>query len=181
MCAALPRSEYYQRVRLPRQLPARLRVVLSAAVLDPVRRIKTAVDLSGSLTLPFLRMPCSQTPPQSPATIAFIGSLLLPSRFSTLSACGFQTHEALSLHLRYGPRIALSTLNPCRCLHVPKTRFPVGRLFPLAGAGISPAGSVRLSLTHRKTFPGPHPPRPAGPTARTPARPTPRPALAVQA
>ena len=30
----------------------------------------------------------------------------------------------------YGLDIALSTLNSCRCLHEPKTRFPVGRLFP---------------------------------------------------
>ena len=33
----------------------------------------------------------------------------------------------------YGLDIALSTLNSCRCLHEPKTRFPVGRLFPFPG------------------------------------------------
>lgn len=130
---------------------------------------KTAVDLSGSLTLPFLRVPCSQTPPQSPAPIAHVGGLLLPSRFSTLSACGFSTHEAQSLHLRYGLRIALSTLNPCRYLHEPKTRFPVGRLFPLAGAGISPAGSVRLRLTHRRILPSQDPPRCGSRPSRMPA------------
>ena len=42
-------------------------------------------------------------------------------------------HEAQSLHLRYGLDIALSTLNSCRHLHEPKTRFPVGRLFPFPG------------------------------------------------
>src|SRR5215468_2524133 len=43
------------------------------------------------MTLPFLSMPCSQTPPESPATIALCGRLLLPSRFSTLSASGCVT------------------------------------------------------------------------------------------
>jgi len=62
------------------------------------------------MTLPFLSMPCSQTPPDSPATIAFIGRLLLPSRFSTLSASGCSCHEAQSLHVCYGLDIALSTL-----------------------------------------------------------------------
>jgi hypothetical protein len=42
-------------------------------------------------------------------------------------------HEAQSLHLRYGLDIALSTLNSCRYLHEPKTRFPVGRLVPFPG------------------------------------------------
>src|SRR5207253_10522947 len=32
-----------------------------------------------------------------------------------------------------GLDIALSTLNSCCCLHEPKTRFPVGRLFPFPG------------------------------------------------
>src|SRR6266852_9928889 len=85
------------------------------------------------MTLPFLSMPCSQTPPESPATIAFCGRLLLPSRFSTLSASGCSCHEAQSLHVCYGLDIALSTLNSCCCLHEPKTRFPVGRLFPFPG------------------------------------------------
>jgi len=59
------------------------------------------------------------------------------------------THEAQSLHLRYGLPLALPTLSPCRCLHEPKARFPVGRLFPLAGAGIPPAGSAKLGLARR--------------------------------
>ena len=77
--------------------------------------------------------------------LASSGGLLLPSRFSTLSACGSSSHEAQSLHLRYGPSLALPTLSPCRYLHEPKARFPVGRLIPLAGAGIAPAGSARLT------------------------------------
>src|SRR4030081_321831 len=41
------------------------------------------------------------------------------------------THEARSLHLRYGLSVALPTLSSCRYLHQPKARFPVGRLHPL--------------------------------------------------
>src|SRR5262245_34146484 len=37
------------------------------------------------------------------------------------------------LHWRYGPRVALSTLHPCRYLHERKTRFPVGWLGPCRG------------------------------------------------
>src|SRR5262245_43476842 len=90
------------------------------------------------------------------------------------------SHEAQSLHLRYGPPLALPTLSPCRYLHEPKARFPVGRLIPLAEAGIAPAGSARLGLTHRSSpqgrrqrLPGgldaaAHPPRspPVGHSAR---------------
>jgi hypothetical protein len=32
---------------------------------------------------------------------------------------------------------ALSTLNSCRHLHEPKTRFPVGRLFPFRGGNLT--------------------------------------------
>src|SRR5258706_1632308 len=46
-------------------------------------------------------------------------------------------NEALSLHLRYGLDIALSTLNPCRYLHEPKTRFPVGWLVPFPGRNLT--------------------------------------------
>src|SRR5215469_3068078 len=80
------------------------------------------------------------------------GRLLLPSRYSTLSASGFPCHEAQSLHLRYGLGIALSTLSPCCYLHEPKTRFLVEWLVPLARAGVSPAGSARLILAHRSTW-----------------------------
>jgi hypothetical protein len=88
--------------------------------------------------------------------LASCGNLLVPSKFSTLSASGCPNHEAQSLHLRYDPDVALPTLSPCRCLHEPKARFQVGRLIPLAWAGIAPAGSARLSLAHRNTPGGPH-------------------------
>jgi hypothetical protein len=131
---------------------------LCSPLVGPVRRhprpsrlaAKTTVDLPGSSTLPFPSVPCSSTPPESPATFAPSGGLLWPSKFSTLSAPGW-SHEAASLHWRDGPDVARSTLSPCRGLHAPTTRFPVGRLVPLAGAGISPARSARLILAHRKS------------------------------
>src|SRR5215831_7757631 len=86
-------------------------------------------------------------------SLALHGSLLLPSRFTTLSASGLSGNEAQSLHLRYGLDIARSTLNPCRYLHESKTRFLVGRLIPLSRTGISPVGSARFVLAHRKNFP----------------------------
>src|SRR5439155_2865423 len=84
------------------------------------------------------------------SSLAHCGSLLVPSKFSTLSASGLSNHEAQSLHLRYGPDVARPTLSPCRYLHEPKARFQVERLVLLAWAGIAPAGSARLGLAHRK-------------------------------
>src|SRR6516162_1359553 len=82
-------------------------------------------------------------------SLARFGSLLVPSKYSTLSASGLSSHGAPSLHLRYGPDVARPTLNSCRYLHESKARFRVGRLVPLARAGIAPAGSARLRLAHR--------------------------------
>ena len=82
-------------------------------------------------------------------SLARFGSLLVPSKYSTLSASGLSSHGAPSLHLRYGPDVARPTLNSCRYLHESKARFRVGRLVPLARAGIAPAGSARLCLAHR--------------------------------
>lgn len=65
-----------------------------------------------------------------------------PSPFSRLPTIAFQVfdlvgprscHEALSLHLRYGPNVALSTLSTCRYLHAPKTRFLVSWLCSFQG------------------------------------------------
>src|SRR6185503_2422731 len=122
--AAFPRSEYrmsksdfHHRVRVPMDGPFSSRTQLN------LRSAKTRVDLSGSSMLPFLSVPCSQTPPQSPAPFALCGSLLLPSRFPILSACGFGNNEAQSLHSRYGLLIALPTLNPRCYLRESKARF----------------------------------------------------------
>jgi len=149
--AAFPRSEYpmgesdfHHRVRFPMDGPSGRRTQLNS------RSAKTMVDLSGPSMLPFPSVPCSQTPPQSPAPIAFAGAYCCLPGFSTLSACGLSCNEAQSLHLRYGPLIALPTLNSSRYLHEPKARFSVGWLLPLAETGIAPAGSIRLLLTHRK-------------------------------
>src|SRR5258708_275292 len=112
-------------------------------------RAETTVDLSGSSMLPFPNVPCSLTPPQSPVTIASCGDLLLPP--SQYDAVGLRVTIITRLN-RFTCVTARSslvpTLNSCRCLHEPKARFPVGRLVPLSGAGISPAGSIRLFLTH---------------------------------
>jgi hypothetical protein len=61
----------------------------------------------------------------------------------------FRNHEAQSLPLRYGLDIALSTLDSCRYLHQPKTRFLVRGLVPLARAGIAPAEDAKLGLAYR--------------------------------
>jgi hypothetical protein len=100
--------------------------------------------------LPFPNVPCSLTPPQSPVTIASCGDLLLPS--SKYDTVGLRVTIITRLN-RFTCVTARSslvpTLNSCCCLHETKARFPVGRLVPLSGAGISPAGSIRLVLTHR--------------------------------
>src|SRR5580704_2951442 len=99
--------------------------------------------------LPFPNVPCSLTPPQSPVTIASCGDLLLPS--SQYDAVGLRVTIITRLNRFTCVTARLSlvpTLSSCRCLHEPKARFPVGRLVPLSGAGISPAGSIRLFLTH---------------------------------
>jgi hypothetical protein len=106
--------------------------------------------------------------------LAFCGSLLVPSKFSTLSASGISCNEAQSLHLRYGLDVALPTLSPCCCLHEPKARFQVRRLVPLAWTGIAPAESARLSLAHQRTSPD-RDPRPNGGHRRYTAAPWPRP------
>src|SRR5215475_7434757 len=55
--------------------------------------------------------------------------------FHVFERVGFRAFitRLIWLHLRYGPRVALSTLNPCRYLHELKTRFPVGWLGPCRG------------------------------------------------
>jgi hypothetical protein len=151
MCAAFLHSEYYQRIRLPLQrLPFSGMFHSSSILRSFPLRAETTVDLSGSSMLPFPNVPCSLTPPQSPVTIASCGDLLLPS----------SQYDSLGLRFIIITRLnrftcvttcssLVPTLNSCRCLHEPKARFPVGRLVPLSEAGISPAGGIRLVLTHR--------------------------------
>src|SRR5580692_9054511 len=143
-------------------------------------RAETTVDLSGSSMLPFPNVPCSLTPPQSPVTIASCGDLLLPS--SRYDAVGLRVTTITRLNrftcVTARPSL-VPTLNSCRYLHEPKARFPVGRLVPLSEAGISPAGSIRLFLTHhiggaaRRELGGKESAQPVRRRART-AHPSPR-------
>src|SRR5439155_7310615 len=73
LCAAFPRAEYYQRIRLPRQhRPSSGWSIQSAySIRSP---LKTVVDLPGSVTLPCPPVPCSQTPPESPAPSPVAGA-----------------------------------------------------------------------------------------------------------
>src|SRR5262249_45073373 len=59
-------------------------------------------------------------------------------------------HEAQSLHLRYGPSVALPTLSSCRCLHEPKARFPVEWLCSLPGREFHPLEAPGLSWRTEK-------------------------------
>jgi hypothetical protein len=98
--------------------------------------------ISQAMTLPFLAMPCSQTPPESPATIAFAVVYcclqdIRPYRPPDLS------HEAQSLHLRYGLDIVLSTLNSCRHLS-PRLDSRWGGS-SLSGAGFHPLEAPGLA------------------------------------
>lgn len=104
--------------------------------------MKIAVDLPSSVVLPF--PPCRALRPRRglrfprplrKSTIAFQVFDLVGPRIS---------HEALSLHLHYGLDVALSTLNPYRYLYVFKTRFRVGRLFPLPGWELHPLKAPSL-------------------------------------
>jgi hypothetical protein len=150
MCSAFPRSKYYQRIRLPLQrLPFSEVIHIVRHTPTGPRRAKTAVDLSGSLILPFPNVPCSLTPPHSPVPIARSGDLLLPSSHYDAVGPRFLIFTRLNRFTCVTARLSLApTLNRCRYLRRSKARFPVGRLIPLSGAGISPAGSVRLILTH---------------------------------
>ena len=60
-------------------------------------------------------------------------------------------NEALSLHLRYGLDIALSTLNSCRYLHEPKTRS-VEWLVPFPGRESHPLKAPGLAWRTEKFF-----------------------------
>ena len=61
-------------------------------------------------------------------------------------------HEAQSLHLHYGPEIALSTLSPFRYLHKPKTRSPVKWLPLFLGRGFHPLEAPGCAWRTEKAF-----------------------------
>lgn len=119
MCPAFPGSEYISKSDFTLQrLPfSGMFHIVRHTPLGP-HRAKTAVDLSGSLTLPSLNVPCSLTPPQSPATIALYGDLLLPSSHYDAVGLRFLTFTRLNRFTFVTARSSLApTLNPCRCLH----------------------------------------------------------------
>ena len=106
-------------------------MVLSVGILDCTSRPRWISQVP--LTLPWPRVPCPETPPDSPAAFACSGCLLMAFHvFERVGVRAFIT-RLIWLHLRYGPRVALSTLHPCRYLHERKTRFPVGWLVPCRG------------------------------------------------
>ena len=134
-CTAFPRSEYYQRVRLPPSLlsPSGWSIRLTYSACFPGRDgggSPRCHDASISAHAVLL----------DPAGVSSDHRLLrsLTVAFQVFDPVGLRMcHEAQSLHLRYGLDIALSTLNSCRHLHEPKTRFPVGWLVPFRGGSFT--------------------------------------------
>lgn len=120
----LKSSDFHRGVCLP----------LDGPVSQPTRLPSRPRWLSpGPLTLPSPRVPCPSPPPESPAALAYSGGLLMA--FHVFERVGFRAFltRLIELPWRYGPRVARSTLTPCRYLHELKTRFPVGWLGPCRG------------------------------------------------
>src|SRR5215471_12698134 len=130
MYAAFPRAEYYQGIRLP---PGRLLSYgwsFRSAYSTPV---KTPRDLPGSSDASVATRAVPLDPAGLSSSLAYRGCLLLAFHvFERVGVRAFIT-RLMWLHWRYGPRVALSTLHPCRYLHERKTRFPVGWLGPCRG------------------------------------------------
>ena len=144
MCAALPRSEYRMGES---DFPRRVSVPQNRSFgqptrpnLRPRRRWISQVpdaSVSGRAVLSDPAAVSSGHRQCRPPTIAF--QVFDPVGLRT------STHEAQSLHLRYGPSVALPTLSSCRYLHKPKARFPVGRLDPLPARGLHPLEAPSLA------------------------------------
>src|SRR5215472_18990038 len=128
MYAAFPRSEYIRASPTSTVASALLSVDAFGRPTRPTGR-----DGDGSprfQTHPSPDVPCSQTPPQSPAVIAIGDRLLLPSRYSTLSACGCRlTRLNRFTHVTARPSLCL------RLAHVVTSTSP--RLDPRWG-GLAP-------------------------------------------
>jgi hypothetical protein len=155
MCMAFPRSEYYQRVRLPPSLlsPSGWSIRLTYSACFPGR------DGSGSPRCHDASISVHAVlldPAGVSSDLRLCGRLLLPSRFSTLSASGYVTWLN-----RFTCVTAWTSL--CLCLtHVVTFMSPrldsrwVGS--SLSGAGVSPAESAGLNLAHQRISPNPSPP-----------------------
>jgi hypothetical protein len=148
MCTAFPRSEYYQRVRLPPSLLSpsgwSIRLTYSACFLGR--------DGSGSPRCHDASISVHAVlldPAGVSSDLRLCGRLLLPSRFSTLSASGYVTR------LNRFTCVTAWTSLCLRLTHVVTFMSPrldsrwVGS--SLSGVGVSPAESAGLNLAHRRT------------------------------
>jgi hypothetical protein len=155
MCPAFPRSEYYQRVRLPPSLlsPSGWSIRLTYSACFPGR------DGSGSPRCHDASISVHAVlldPARVSSNLRLCGRLLLPSRFSTLSASGYVTR------LNRFTCVTAWTSLCLRLTHVVTFMSPrldsrwVGS--SLSGAGVSPAESAGLNLAHRKISRDPSPP-----------------------
>ena len=149
MYAAFPRSEYYQRVRLPPSLlsPSGWSIRLTYSACFPGQ------DGSGSPRCHDASISVHAVlldPAGVSSDLRLCGRLLLPSRFSTLSASGYVTR------LNRFTCVTAWTSLCLRLTHV--VTFMSPRLdsrwggSSLSGAGISPAESAGLNLAHRESL-----------------------------
>jgi len=135
MYAAFPRSEYLWASPTSTVASASLRMVLSVGLLGR----HANQDGGGSprfLTLPFPDVPCSKTPPQSPAIIANSDRLLLPSRYSTLSACGCRLTRL--------NRFTCVTACPSLCLRLAHVVTSISPRLDFRWGGLTPCRSHRF-------------------------------------
>ena len=98
------------------------------------------------LTHPFLDVPCSQTPPQSPAVIAICDRLLLPSRYSTLSACGCRLTRL--------NRFTCVMARPSLCLPLAHVVTSISPRLDSRWGGLAPCRSGNFTRWMRQAWPG---------------------------
>ena len=145
MYAAFPRSEYLWASPTSTVASASLRMVLSVGLLGR----HANQDGGGSprfLTLPFPDVPCSKTPPQSPAIIANSDRLLLPSRYSTLSACGCRLTRL--------NRFTCVTACPSLCLRLAHVVTSISPRLDFRWGGLTPCRCGNLTRWKRQAWPG---------------------------
>jgi len=124
---------------------ASLRMVLSVGLLGS----HASQDGGGSprfLTLPFPDVPCSKTPPQSPAIIANNDHLLLPSRYSTLSACGCRLTRL--------NRFTCVTACPSLCLRLAHVVTSISPRLDFRWGGSTPCRCGNFTRWKRQAWPG---------------------------
>lgn len=136
----------YGRVRLPPspQHPSGWSIRFAYSV-----RMLPDQDGGGSprfLTLPSPDVPCAQTPPQSPAVIATCDRLLLPSRYSTLSACGRRLTRL--------NRFTCVTARPSLCLRLAHVVTSISPRLDYRWGGCTPCRCGNLTRWKRQAWPG---------------------------